>query len=104
MSFDGRTKKFFAIAKKVAAKECDTDRVYRHGAVLIKGSTVRNSCANQNKCSSNTTRHNTTQCITSTMHNLHVELVAGWPCRDKQSFAAVTALGSFLMTLSVTTG
>ena len=49
MSFDGRTKKFFAIAKRVAAKECDTDRVYRHGAVLVKGSTVRSSCANQNK-------------------------------------------------------
>lgn len=49
MSFDGRTKKFFGIAKKVAGQECDIDRVYRHGAVLVKGSTMRNSCANQNK-------------------------------------------------------
>jgi tRNA(Arg) A34 adenosine deaminase TadA len=43
----GRKRKFFELARRVAEQQ--STHTYRHGAVLVKGCTVRNVSANKNK-------------------------------------------------------
>ena len=47
MEIQGRKRKFFELARRVAEQQ--SAHSYRHGAVLVKGSTVRNVSANKNK-------------------------------------------------------
>jgi tRNA(Arg) A34 adenosine deaminase TadA len=42
----GRPKRFFELARRVA--ESGSQKVHRHGAVLVRGCTVRNVSANKN--------------------------------------------------------
>jgi len=66
MMYKGRNSRYFKLAKKVAICSQNTD--YKHGAVLVKGGSVLNTCCNKNRLVSFASRFCTEHDGTSTLH------------------------------------